>query len=190
MRCPNCDKEVLPGWKTCPYCKYPLTAEEVAKGNTSKYAQVETMQCPNCKAIIQWGLEFCPFCKYPLMIKDGATKPAKMPAKTGSPKANKGNTMQCPNCGKVIQRDWKFCPFCKHPIIAGPVRVKKKGSALLRLALMLVAIAIVGSGVVIYVASKQNSSAFLVLNPASATAGGQVTINGFDFTPNATGKVS
>ena len=176
MRCPNCDKEVLPGWKTCPYCKYPLTAEEVAKGNTSKYAQVETMQCPNCQAVIQRGLEFCPFCKYPLTVE-----PAK-PSTSGPGKPSVP-------VKRVI-----------------PVKVKRKSNIVVWVLIAIVFLIGIGTTIAVLIQKpfqlpviviptttstipgSSNGTPTLTLTPASGAPGSEFTVTGFGLTPNGTVK--
>ena len=52
MKCPNCNQEVSPEWKTCPYCEYKpkLCSKD---GCTSGWLSMDAHFCPSCGSPIK-----------------------------------------------------------------------------------------------------------------------------------------
>lgn len=80
MKCPNCNKEVLPEWKTCPFCEF----------------KPKLCSDPNCKSgWLPQQAHFCPKCGSPvkgeegLNLKESIAAVVAVKAKDGSSVGNK-----------------------------------------------------------------------------------------------------
>ncbi len=128
MKCnnPQCQKEVRPEWKVCPFCQTPVA------GKTG---------CVNCGEKLEPGWTVCPFCQTPVE-KQAAPKKAGAPMGEfcqGCGTLLQGRAFKCDSCNgifclacRVNHPDGRVLPLCESCgfDMVAPIREKRKQEAL------------------------------------------------------------